>query len=247
MSASMTNLHPDDGVLLALHDGETGFEGEAIREHVERCAECRARLAAIAMSSDRVGAALALIEVPPVSPDDFGRRIAQARRRTAVPVWQRPAWRVAAALIVVAGAAAASPIRQWFREHSDTRTTTPDSASRPVPRPTQPAGSAGATVSFAATGADFTVRFDSLPEAGTLTAQHSSDAIITARIISGAGTGGDAFVVLPGELRIRNAPSSRASYRITLPNGVTRLRVIVAGVSVFEGPLPADLRLRPPR
>ena len=244
MSASMTQSHPDDGVLLALRDGETGSEVDAIRDHVEGCAACRARLAAIGESSDRVRAALASIEVPRVSSDDFRRRLSEARRRGAVSVWRRPAWRVAAALIVLAGAAAASPIRHWFRERSERHTVAPDSTPRPIAPPAQSPGSAGATVSFAATGADFTVRFDSLPDAGTLTARHSSDARITARIVSGAGTGGDAFVVLPGELRVRNASSSRASYALTLPVTVTRLRVVVGGHAVFDGAPPLDLNLR---
>lgn len=239
--------HPGDGILLALHDGEPGSEVGAIRGHVERCAECRARLTAIAESSDRVGAALASIDVPRVSQDEFRRRLTQPRRRGAVPVWRRPGWRVAAAFIVLAGAAAASPIRRWFGERGDTPRTAPDSIPRPIALPVQSAESVGASVSFAATDTAFTVRFDSLPEAGTLTARRSSDANITARIVSGAGTGGDALVVLPGELRVRNAASSRASYGITLPDTVTRLRVIVGRRSIFDGTPPVELQLNPPR
>lgn len=239
--------HPGDGVLLALHDGEPGSGVAASRAHLERCAECRARVAVIARNSDHVHGALGLIQAPHISREDFNRRLARARGAAAVPVWRHPGWRVAAALVVLAGAAAASPMRHWFGRRRDTRPAAIDSVVlRPIPA-VRAAESAGATVSFAATGTEFAIRFDSLPESGTLTARRSNDANITARIVSGAGTGGDALVVLPGELRVRNATTSRAAYELILPNAVTRLRVIVAGRSVFDGPPLVQLQLRPPR
>jgi hypothetical protein len=250
MSASSTSSHPEDGVLLALNDGEPGSDLDAAWSHVERCDACRSRLAAIAKDSDYVSGALASIEVPRVSPDDFRRGLADAQRSSARsgagPRWSPTGWQVAAALIVLAGAAAASPIRQWFAHRNLQRTVTAvDSVSQPAIVPTRQAGSTGATVSFAPADTSFTVRFDSVPESGTLTVRRSSDANINARIVSGAGSGGDALVVLPGELRVRNAASARASYAITLPDGVTRLRVIVGGRGAFDGVPPVELRLHP--
>ena len=248
MSASMTASHPDDGVLLALNDGEPGSDLDAAWSHVERCEECRSRLSAIAKDSERVRGALASIEVPRVSLDDFRRGVADARRSRVRSTWRQPRWRVAAALIVLAGAAAASPIRHWFIRRNQERTATAvDSVPGPAAVPTRQAASAGATVSFAPTDTGFTVRFDSVPASGTLTVRRSSDANITARIVTGAGSGGDALVVLPGELRVRNAVSARASYAVTLPDGVTRLRVIVGGRGVFDGVPPVELQLHSPR
>jgi hypothetical protein len=103
----------------------------------------------------------------------------------------------------------------------------------------------GQTVSFAATSPDFTVRFDSLPRVGLLTVIGTAAPEISARVVSGAGTGGDAMVVLPGELRVQNTTSSLASYELRLPGIVTRLRVVVAGRVVFDGAAPTVVRLHP--
>lgn len=248
MSASKTASHPEDGVLLALNDGQPGSDLDAAWSHVERCDACRSRLATIAKDSDHVSSALASIGVPHVSLDDFRRGLADAQRSGARSRWSQPGWRVAAALIVLAGAAAASPIRHWFVQRNQERTATSvDSVPRPVAVPARQAESAGATVSFAPADTSFTVRFDSVPDSGTLTVRRSSDANITARIVSGGGSGGDALVVLPGELRVRNTVSARASYVVTLPDGVTRLRVIVGGRNVFDGVPLVELQLHSPR
>jgi len=114
------SAHPSDGVLLALHDDERDetlrAELDAGRAHVEQCEECRLRVNAIAARSTRVRQALATIPIPSTSEDVFRRRVAASVDRP-VPVWRRPAWLAAAAVIVLAGAAAASPIRDWIRRH----------------------------------------------------------------------------------------------------------------------------------
>ena len=89
----------------------------------------------------------------------------------------------------------------------------------------------------------FTLRLDSVPAAGVLVVETTSDDKITASVVSGAATGGDAFVVLPAELRIRNAAQARASYRIALPRSVTQFRAVVAGSVVYEGGAPASITL----
>jgi hypothetical protein len=96
---------------------------------------------------------------------------------------------------------------------------------------------------FAASGPEFTLRLDSLPRAGALTIERATANEISAPVTSGAGTGGDAMVVLPGELRLRNASSSRASYTLALPRAVIRLRVVVAGRVVFDGPPTSRVKL----
>jgi hypothetical protein len=242
--------HLTDGVLLALHDQEPSAELELDRAHVDRCADCRTRLAAIADRSNHVRTVLARIAVPSVGENEFRRGLAATRGRRVVSAWRRRVWLTGAAVSILAGAAAASPIRRWIGLRLESRQ--PPVRSLPTPRgaivaPTQSQQTSGATVSFAPTGADFTMRFDSLPEAGVLTARHGAASEISARVVSGAGTGGDALVVLPGELRVRNTTSSRASYTILLPIAVTRLRVIIAGDIVFDGSPPMERRLHSPR
>jgi hypothetical protein len=241
--------HPSDGVLLALHDGERDGERrselDAGRAHLEQCGECRTRMDAIAAHTVQVRRSLASIPIPSVSEREFGRRLASANARHSAPMWRRPGLLAAAAVVVLAGAAAASPIREWIRHHMAASLVdiqpTASSVGRDSAAP-QP-NRAGATISFAPVGPTFTVRLDSLPTSGSLNAAATTDAMISARVAAGAGTGGDEMVVLPGELRVPNTRASGASYEISLPSAVIRFRVIVAGHTIFDGSPPAAVRL----
>ena len=254
-----TNQHPSDGVLLALHDKERddmfdeAHEAELAfgRRHIGECDECRTRLAGIAAHSTRVREALACLPVPPITADAFRRRLAQASARRTVPRWRRPAWQAAAAVLIVAGvaaAAAAGSIRVWLRHRAERPVAGQRSPTqRAAATPQESLDRTGATVSFAAGGPEFTIRFDSVPVTGVLTVDSATAADITARVVSGAGTGGDAMVVLPGKLRVRNSTGSRASYAVSVPRVVTRLRVIVDGRTVYDGAPRMVVQLHPAR
>jgi hypothetical protein len=236
--------HPSDGVLLALHDGESGGTLDADRVHVDHCADCQTRLAAIQNNSATVRQALAAIVVPPLDTDAVRRQLAATHATRVVPLWRWPATLAASVLIVAtAMTAAAGPLRHWIAEHmsrSNGRATVvrPSSTSVESQRPVS-----GSTVSFAVVGSEFLVRLDSLPAAGELTIERVTTDKISARVSAGVGTGGDAMVVLPGELLLRNTASSRASYTLALPHEVVRLRVIVAGRAVFDGSPPKEVKL----
>jgi hypothetical protein len=234
-----------DGALLALHDGDDALE--ANHEHVARCADCRSRLDALAARASAVRRSLEAIPVSPSNENEFLRRVGAARAHRARPVWRRPGWQAAAAMIVVAAAAAASPIRGWIQRQLGPSRAEVVTASPPRSvdsARTDSRSGGGATVSFAPAGPAFTLRFDSLPAAGLLTIDRTASAAISARVASGAGTGGDDFVVLPGELRVRNLASSRATYLVSVPSTVTRVEVIVGGRPIYSGAPPAVVRLR---
>jgi hypothetical protein len=150
---------------------------------------------------------------------------------------------MAAAAFFVAAAmtAAAGPLRRLIAEHMS-----PPSGPVAVVRPSKTAvvsqrPASGSTVSFAVVGSGLVVRLDSLPAAGKLNIERSANDKISARPT--AGTGGDAMVVLPGELQLRNTASSRASYTLVLPMDVAHLRVIIAGRVVFDGSPPKQVNL----
>jgi hypothetical protein len=229
-------------VLLALQDGEMWGTLDADRVHMQACTACQARVSAIVNHAAIVRRSLSSITIPPLDADALRRRLAATRATSVVPLWRRPVSVAAAALIVAAAAAAASPLRHWIIAHTRAPepTVVPPSASAPVESPKVLSGS---TVSFAAPGPEFTVRLDSLPTAGVLAIERTAANEISAQVTSGASTGGDAMVVLPGELRLRNATSSRASYTLTLPRGVTRLRVVVAGRVLLDGPPVSQVKL----
>ncbi|HTJ20767.1 MAG TPA: hypothetical protein VL383_00165 [Gemmatimonadaceae bacterium] len=250
--------HASDGVLLALHDNERENMFDEAREseldlgrkHVDQCDACRARLAEIAAQSSRVRESLSLIPVPSITAEEFHRRVAAASSRRIATRVHRPAWQAAAAVLVVAGAAAAAatgPIRAWIRQRSESPPAVERAPVRPPATTAQPLDRSGAIVSFAPSGAQFTVRFDSVPETGELTVAGTTATDISARVVSGAGTGGDELVVLPGELRVRNSSRSRANYAVAVPSIVTRLRVIVAEQTVFDGTPRMVVPLRPRR
>jgi hypothetical protein len=241
-SNESASAHVDDGVLLAIHDQQLDTGLDAARLHVQRCAECTARMAAIARHGETVRDALASISVPSLDASSFRRRLARTRSARAVSFLRRPATLAAAAVIVVAVAAAASPVRHWLTRRM----------GRAAPPPTLPKSNdhvvksklpAGATISFAAPGPEFTVTLDSLPAAGVVTASRTIRNEISARVAHGVGTGGDAMVVLPNELRLHNSEASRASYDILVPGAISRLVVVVAGRRIFAGPPPARVDL----
>lgn len=234
--------HADDGVLLALHDGERGSELDALRRHLEQCPVCQARLATIAGHAKHVHESLASLSAPPLDTDAFRRRLTARRTRRRVPLWRRTTVRAAAAVIVIAMAASASPARHWIQLHV-LRSAEPVVVRSAAAPTAERRNQSGATVSFPTSGEEFTVRLDSLPAAGVLVLGRAAGDELSARVASGAGTGGDVMVVLPGELRFRNTTSSRASYSVLAPRTVTRLRVVVAGQVVFEGAPPAQVSL----
>jgi len=236
--------HPSDGVLLALHDGESGGALDAERAHVDQCAACQTRLAAIQNNSVSVRRALAAIVVPPVDTNAVRRQLIAAHAARVSPLWRRRAI-MAASVLVVASAmtAAAGPLRRWIVQRVSgpngpgsvvQPSNTPVESKRPV---------SGPTVAFAVARPEFVVRLDSMPAAGELIIQPATTDKITARVSDGFGTGGDTMVVLPGELVLRNTASSRASYTLALPTDVVRLRVIVAGRVVFNGSPPNKVKL----
>ena len=242
--------HPNDGVLLALLDAELDDERrpelEAASEHVPGCEVCRDRSAAMEATSRQVCQALASIPIPRGSEAVLRRRIARAEiPRVVVPLWRRPTWQAAAAGVVLAAVAAASPVRHWLLRRLDSPQAVIQSGPAPASvhstQPTNPLVNRSAIVSFAPSGAEFTVRFDSLPAAGVLTAERTTAGEVSARALNGANA--DPLLVLPGALRVRNETTSRTSYVVSLPASVHRLRVIVAGDTVFDGAPPAIVRL----
>jgi len=235
--------HAGDGELLALYDRQIGRELDAWRQHVTRCAECQHRLAVISDNAQRVREALAVIPIPRLDASALRVRMAAAGAQRATPWWRRPAAQAAAALIIVTALAAASPARHWLRERFWRAAPLIAPSRAPSEQAPAPPELSGATVSFPASGPTFTLRLDATPAAGSLVVDRTSADQISVQVASGAGTGGDAMVVLPSELRVRNTTSSRASYKISVPSSVARIMVVVASRTVFDGAPPADVKL----
>lgn len=225
--------HANDGELLALLDEQPMARHSRLNAHVARCQSCASRLDRLRVASGRVASAVASIDTPPLDVTRMQRRLATVRSPRPVATNSGFAWRAAAVVVLAAGVAAASPLRGWVVRHVQTPTP-----SAPVSAPSQTAtpspshvanGAAGAVVWFAAPGNDLVIRFDAIPAAGTLDLTQSNDRQASAQIV--AGGNGESLLILPGELRVRNASGSTADYRVTVPTGVHTVRLVAGTTS----------------
>ncbi len=123
LASSPSSAHVSDSDLIRMIDDEP--VSAAVREHVDGCAECAARLDRYRRRSRSLSVILRQTEPEPVDStrllppvDDLSRR--RARKTVAAPAWwTRPAVRAAAILVAVAGlAVAAPPVRHWVVEHA---------------------------------------------------------------------------------------------------------------------------------
>ncbi len=231
-----TDAHPEDGVLLRLLDGEAdAAEQAAAGPHAAACAECRARMDAMARRRDRLAALLARTDfpVPAASVPEPGVIPLHSRRREAAPA--RPWLRAAAIILVVLGVGVmASPARAWIGRWiadawesvtGDDAPPAPAPAPAPVPKAEEQAPAA--QVGFVPTGAELSVVVAHPQEAGALTVAAAAGASATAEVVG--GTGAADLLVLPAAVHVRNTPGSAAEYRLTLPSSVRRVRVRIGG------------------
>jgi anti-sigma factor RsiW len=219
--------HPSDGLLVALIDGETQSDA-AIDRHVAQCHTCASRVAQLRQLDSRVSAAVTRIAIPTFDAAAMRTRLAQANAKRPRPVvgWMPRAARIAAAIVLVAGAAWASPAREWV-----VRRLAPVEPSSDAPKAARPAAPApavaGMVVRFAPVGDELVVRLAARPDDGMLEVQAASGDQVSARITRGGAN--EEMLVLPGELRILNSAQSTADYRVSVPSGVARVRIVVAG------------------
>jgi hypothetical protein len=121
----MMMTHVDDGMLLALLDGEleVGAAGE-VERHLQECGECRAEMERLRSAAGLFSTSLAESDVPAPATSDIS---AQALRRRGTRRPEKRRWQDLrrAAVLVMGFAAAASatipgtPVNRWIREMVD--------------------------------------------------------------------------------------------------------------------------------
>lgn len=110
-----TVTHPDEGVLMALLDGEMpSGHAAAIEEHLAGCTECGAALASLRADRERLAVALPALDREP--PTELAHRRIEHRRRSERRLPRPLRW--AAVLVVgtatgLAAAVPGSPVREW--------------------------------------------------------------------------------------------------------------------------------------
>lgn len=215
--------HPvDDGDLVRLIDGEAT---DAVRAHVAACGSCTARVQAMRVRLTRLSALLRDVDVATPSfatPDGATPRLVRVER------WISRLWRLAAAVVLVAGLAV-SPLGAWVATQlarvTAALTSDRDAASPASPDAAPEPEGRATVVYFQPAGAELTVRLDARPSGGTLSVDRADRA--SAQIVRAHA--GESLVVLPSELRIRNTSASSADYLLTFPASVHTLRVRVDG------------------
>jgi hypothetical protein len=213
----VTGGHLDDGLLLQLIDQEPGMPADA-RAHLGACDECASRLSKLRGAGAMLRAALPDIAMPD---------IALARPKLRRAAWLMPVPLAAAATLVVlaSAAAAAPPVRAWIMRHLTAEPPIAPATAPPSPAPEPATRSPGIIASFAPTDTALIIRFDRRQARGTLELTVAGADRISAQAIDGASA--EELFVLPGELRVANATTSLASYRVTVPTSVRVIRVLI--------------------
>jgi hypothetical protein len=232
MASRPTSRHPSTGELVRRLDGELDERAEArLTEHLERCDDCRSRVAQL---TDRSREAARLLRG--IAPDDLmlarqrevarvAVRAAAARRKSLVRA--RRGWAAAAAtaaLVVVS--LSVDPLRAWVMQRLDPGGPGSDAAGSPVASlPSAVVGREGSVIAFQPAGPVFQLSVERTQPSGELLLQVRAVGQATAQVTNG---GAETMLVLPSGLRIENSAASAASYRVTLPASVEQVVVRVA-------------------
>ena len=226
-SPTPDGTHADAETLTRLIDGELLDDDRSAAAHAAGCVPCQSRIDVLRRRRARLTEMLLATDAPqPVAPN-VADVLARAAQRGAATRhrFRRPTRRmVAAAGLILSGAAlAAQPVGRWVMarwQKSELPSPVPPAANTgadPAPSP--------AAIAFIPHPGEFTIRFDSVPASGTLTLRRAADTRVIAVITDGSRD--ESFFVLPDGLRIRNSATSVASYHVSLPPGVARVRVRV--------------------
>jgi hypothetical protein len=223
-AAPVTAGHLSDADLLRILDGEPPLSAvQDVVAHVRACAACAARADLLRERRRRLAKLLADGDAPVPALPAADELLARARRRR---LHARPALR-AAAVLLLAGTLAAQPaVRRWVGAQWQRVTGgafTSVVRAVPVVAPGIPEGGAPGTVlAFEPGPGPFTIRFDALPTAGTLTVVGDAGSWATAERVSGANL---ELLVMAHGLHVRNVRGAAASYLVRVPRSVKRVHV----------------------
>lgn len=208
--------HLDEGALQAYLDGEIEGRGRAeAAEHLLACAECRGHLDALKRANERLGHALAALDVRP--PAAAPRRALSERKRRGFGGGS--VIRAAVLVLVVAAAASASvpgsPVREWIAQVVRPDDPAPAASSADVPpedsvaTPAAPGAPAGIAVpglremDVVVTGLEgATIRLVRVAEAGVSVSARGGERDPRFRLASGrievvGGAGGELLIEVP--------------------------------------------------
>lgn len=204
---------PGDEVLMAHLDDALGdADRAALDRHLDSCEECARRIRALADRSRRLGAWLQAHDPEPPSREAYD--VTPPRRRVIRP----RQWAIAASVVLAVGVAA-GPARGWLLH----RLGLADEG--PVAEVAPPAVDATTGTSFVPRGGEVVLVFDAGVAGRRLMVSASEDSVAT--LVSPTS---DAAVVLrPDRLEIHDAGTVGGEYRLSVPGGVSQVRLRVPG------------------
>ena len=223
--------HPPEDELLALRDGALPAPRAAeLRAHLAACASCRAALDELEALSARTFAALKWADPDPARlPAHPPVRALRPRPHAR---WVPLARAAAVAAVLLAGAAVLTPlgavVASWLEARWDALTgaAEPPVARVPPPAPPAPPGPS-AEYRITVAGGVLELEYVARPAAGVLALERGAPGPVV--VTPAAEAVGDPVVVLPSGVRIGTTTESRGSWRVTVPPGVRRIVVRVAG------------------
>lgn len=247
----MTHAHPDDEGLLAYLEGEGSQPARrAIRLHLRACDACRARAREIRGMSRAVLSGVQGLDDPPASAY-LPPTLAEVRRRRSATILSRPGmrWAAAIAALMTAGAVLASPlprqVRGWFTDEP-ARVAVPGAPMVPDPREApQPTTPEPQEFRFVPEPGEFRVTFASAAEGEIVLYPAEGRHVVFA-----VRTGDPAphpVLLLPDGLHVSGGGGAAADYTLSVPPGVSRVRLRIGGLSETSIPFaqiaPGGLRI----
>lgn len=219
--------HPDEGVILALLDGEPVEKREDLQAHLESCPQCRALAEAQGLQMRTLSGALSLLDCDPPMADArsrvlaAGRSMAEPRRKYRVPL----PLAASRAVLITGGALSAlpgSPVRSWVADQWGSSQAASPSETLALTGPGNQAAEAdlaGATILPTADGMNLYIRGG------------SDGAEVIVRLVDGDQAGifageGTRFRTEEGILEAVDPPGE---VRVEIPRGITSVTLFVNG------------------
>ena len=222
-------MHPSDGHVQALIDGELDPPRAArVLAHLESCATCRDRRRALEFGLDETARLLESLDrpAPPTSVDDV-IRLAE-RRSVPVRAGGRNLLRAASlAGLLIAGAVVAAVVPGPVREAVE-RIVRGPTEEHPTPAAAPDPWREEAGVALVP-GDALEITFEAGQAEGSVELVEAGGD--TARVEVRSDSVG--FVVGDGAVLIENQ-GSRASYRVAIPAGLPRVRILIGPRIVYE-------------
>lgn len=225
--------HPNDGHLLAWLDGELEPEdASGVREHLEACAECRARADGLRAESEAFSQAVLVLDDRATGLADPGPLPIAAAMSARAGRVRKTGWslaRAAGLILVAAGAAAAlvpgSPLREWLEGDAEAADEITHVAAPEDDRTELPAVAGPTAISVEPAAGRLVVSLQGFGRNSNVHVRLTDARRASVRVEGAAGS--PRFVTGPGTLEV--VGSGEGDIWVELPSVASEAAVLVDG------------------